>query len=317
MYLGEFLDNAMVESVFGTFRIGTKMIPIRLFVSKKLGSVFMFNFKICFLALALFIFSITGCSTKETEIPTVKSDAINADTTSMIITSKANIHDLAWAKSEFAKGYLEPDVIYPISHIMIRDIKSIGECEFVLHGFYGAELNDGTETYIGKYNMINSIEIRAISGEFYQLIDGLSTQLNVNFENYGFAFDDWNSDEFIDIRLHMCEGGSMRNEPSLFWLWDGNQSKFIQNEQLEEISSYSSLHLAPEEDKRIRSFTRTGAGEYSLSYYEYNDGEFVLVENKEVFFEKQDNALYQVEKVSKLIDGTMKMVNHTKTKIEQ
>lgn len=277
----------------------------------------MFNCKICFLALALFIFFITGCSTKETENPTVKSDAINADTTSIITTSKANFHDLAWEKSEFPKGYFEPDVIYPISHIMVRDIKSIGECEFVLHGFYGGELKDGTETFIREYNMINSIEIRAIRGEFYQLIDGLSTQLNVNFENYGFAFDDWNSDEFIDIRLHMYEGGSMRNEPSLFWLWDSNQSKFIKNEQLEEISSDSSLYLEPEEDKLIRSYTRAGAGAYSLSYYEYNDREFVLVENEEVFCEEQDNALYRVVKVSKLIDGTMKTVTHTKTKIEQ
>lgn len=148
-------------------------------------------------------------------------------------TSKTEKHDLAWAKAEFEKRSFSPDVVYPISHVLLRYIESSGTCEFVLHGFYGAEFGSEGNADPLNYIMINSIEIRALSGGFYQLIDELSTNLSPSFENYGFAFGDWNADGVIDISLQLFEGGSMRYAPSLFWLWDGEQAKFVENEHTE------------------------------------------------------------------------------------
>jgi hypothetical protein len=239
-----------------------------------------------------------------------------ADTADAIITGKADSHDLIWAKSEFEKSCFTPDVIYPISHVLLEYIAPIGSCEFLLQGFYGAKLAGESKLYTAYNIMINSIEIRSMDGSFYQLIEGLSTQLKPYEDNYGFDFGDWNGDGIIDLKLQQFIGGTMRNEPSLFWLWDDDPFMFVENKELREISDFSTVYLEPEKDHRIRSYQRADAGEYGIAYYEYQDGNFVCVESKYVFTETEDDIYYEITQISKLIDGEMKIVEESKMKYE-
>lgn len=234
------------------------------------------------------------------------------------ITGNADAHDLTWAKAEFAKQDFEPDIIYPISHILTQYITPVGDCMFVLHGFYGVELKNEENPYSVNYinTMINSIEIRAINGDFYQLIDGLFTLLRPYVDNYGFKFGDWNADGVMDLKLQELEGGSMRNEPSLFWLWNNEQAMFVENKQLREISDSSTVYFESQEDNRLCSYTHIGPEEYAVNYYEYEDGSFIRVETKYGFDEKQDDGYYRVTQILRPIDGEMKVVEENKVKLE-
>jgi len=111
-----------------------------------------------------------------------------------------------------------------------------------------------------------------------QEFDNLGTR---NFtsekEQYGFRLDDWNFDGFLDISLRSFPGGSMRNEPSYYWLWDSNFGKFVENKQLEKLSDFSGL-MVDQEIKQVTGYTREGGG-YSIVYYEYKNGEFVRVKS--------------------------------------
>ena len=95
-----------------------------------------------------------------------------------IPASESDTTDLEWAKAEFAKSYFEPTVIEPIAHTIKAQINSnMNEFEFTLRGFYGM-----TYSNLGGFqiecDMINSIEISAVDGTYYQNIDGFSTLVN-------------------------------------------------------------------------------------------------------------------------------------------
>ena len=219
-------------------------------------------------------------------------------------------HDLEWARMEFDKHFFEPTIIEPIHYMITKQIgRDMNEFTFILHGFYGYD--DGFEQ-----NMINSIEIREISGDYYQKIEGLSTSANVYWEDYGFLFEDWNNDGFLDLQLHEYEGGTMRNEPSRFWLWNNSQKIYKENEQLAEISESSGVYMWREEDDRVRSYTRIGPQLYVTFYYEYKNEEFIEVEREEIIFEIIEKENYAIKKIYKLIDGEMKLVEETKTKLD-
>jgi hypothetical protein len=222
---------------------------------------------------------------------------------------------LSWATGAFDEYIFEPDVIYPISHVLVKHITPIGACEFVLRGFYGAEFEDEKTSYAASYIMINSVEIRAIDGKFHQLIDGLSTLIIPHEDNYGFDFGDFDGDGNTDLKLRRSEGGTMRNDPSLFWLWDSARSVFAENEELREISSTATVYLSEsEEDRRLRAYTRIAGGEYYTGYYEYRDGHFVCVETEYLFVEERDGARYKVTQISRLTDGEMKIIGEVQNK---
>jgi len=243
--------------------------------------------------------------------------SVSPHDTDVIVTSMADTHDLIWAKAEFDKYGINPGVIYPISHIFTNFISPIGSCVFLLRGFYGAEIKNENNPYPARYIMVNSIEIMTENGKYYQLIDGLSTRLKPYYENYGLIFGDWNGDGAMDIQLRQFEGGTMHNEPSLFWLWDYEQSIFVENGELREISNYSRIYLELEKDRRLRSFTRVSSGEYRTLYYDFKNGEFVCVEMEYVYFELQNDMYYKVTQISRLINDEMKIVEEIRVKREE
>jgi len=209
-------------------------------------------------------------------------------------------------------SFLEPDIVYPISHVLVEYITPLGLCEFVMRGFYGAE-HDSVRMRV----TIKSIEIRQVSGAFHQTLDGFSTEIETHHDDYGLEFADWNFDGITDIRLRHWEGGSMRNEPSLFWLWDDERQMFVENEQLMDISETAAPFVVLTPENRIGAYTRGGYDSYWDLYYEYQNGEFVEVEyvsNKFIFEENGD--CYLVTQISKPIDGEMQLVEETREKME-
>ena len=224
-------------------------------------------------------------------------------------SGEAELHDIAWVQEKWAKKYFEPDVIYPISHVIVEYLSGIGACEIVLRGYYGAEPENEQYGYVKRHFSIYSIEIRAQNGEFHQVIDGFFSMFPWSHENYGLAFEDWNSDGADDFQLRMHEGGSMLNDPSLFWIWDEEQGKFLVNDELSEISDGASLYMSRLEDDRVRAYTRYGGLEHVNRIYEYIDGNFVLVEIEEILYEYDDNGEgAAVIRISRLIDGEMQLV---------
>ena len=108
----------------------------------------------------------------------------------------------------------------------------------------------------------------------------------------------------------------MQNQPSRFWLWDNQLMKFVENEQLKEISNYSGVYMRREEDNRVRAFTRDGVTHHITVYFEYKDGEFISDEILELYYEEIDGEYYNIKKIFKPFNGEMQVVSETKTKAD-
>ncbi len=270
--------------------------------------------------ILIIMLCITGCTSNTQPIEVLEEGYDeNVDDIEEVVTSKAETYDLQWAKEMFEENYFEPDLIYPISYIEDEYQYNLGEFIFVLHGFYGVKLAEEGNSYGSTQIMINSIEISRTDNEFYQLIDGLYTDIPFNHgdEIYGFEVGDWNGDGVCDFKLRVSEGGTMHNEPSRFWLWDNEQSMFVENEQLGEISDYSTVYLASNKDNRLCSYTRYSISEYCIRYYEYKDREYICVEEEHDYFETQDGVEYRITEFLELIDGEMQVVDTKKSVYEE
>jgi hypothetical protein len=193
---------------------------------------------------------------------------------------------------------------WPIRHTVKKRIgEGMPEFTFTLLGNPGEDA-DG----------LNSI--RAIVFEDGgQRLEGFETVGPFTPENdYGLAFADFDNDGALDIRLRKWEGGSMRNEPSLFWLWDEGSRSFVRNEQLELLSDEAGVSVGG--DGRVSCYTRVMYGEYGTSYYSFADGEFVEEERVEVHREAADGVTYSITETYRLVDGEMKLVSTDREKVE-
>jgi rhodanese-related sulfurtransferase len=128
-----------------------------------------------------------------------------------------------------------------------------------------------------------SITITNENGDLIQEITDLNTMgtrdrfpPNGIPEMYGFSFDDWNFDGFMDISLWRSPGGTMRNNPTYYWLWDNSIGQYVRNEQLENMSNWSTPRIY-EELQLVECFTRSGWDWNATVYFEYQNGSFVEV----------------------------------------
>jgi len=193
--------------------------------------------------------------------------------------------------------------------------EGLPEFTFILIG--EADVDDTYPDYVLATAVITAIDI---AGEdFRQRLDGFETEFVLPQEgtdDYGLAFDDFNNDGFLDLRLHFFT--TTREGASLFWLWDSDQKQFIRNEQLEELSDFT-RHFAREEDgprmyRFLKGSTEDGtAATYNDYYYEYIDGGFVLVEHEIMWYEYDDDDVgYENIETYKLVDGVMVLDSKTR-----
>ena len=262
--------------------------------------------KLACVVLVCVLAGFCGCGRGTVEEATTIQSTTTETTTAEYTTevwytadSFENKYDLAWAREAFNEWYFEPEVIEPFKRVTVRAI-DMNEPQFIfiVHGYFGMEKNRD------RY-MVYAVDILNGNGEIHQRLDGFTTL----WFGDDLVFEDFNHDGYVDIQLHACEGGSMRNEPSLFWLWDAKQYKYVENEQLEEISSEASVTV--EDDGRIRAYTREGAWGYYLSYYSYRSDKFIEVEIVDVHPQDENDISNsgKAKDTYKLINGEMKLVS--------
>ena len=123
---------------------------------------------------------------------------------------------------------------------------------------------------------IHVLQVMDAAGNVLQEFDRLGTLPPQRADSFGLHFADYNFDGFLDMALYVHEGGSMRNAPHLYWLWDTAAGQFVRNNELERASDFATVSII-EGQQRLRVFTRVGAFGNFISYMEYIDGVFVTV----------------------------------------
>jgi len=107
-----------------------------------------------------------------------------------------------------------------------------------------------------------------------------------------FELIDMNFDGNEDFRLLTYSKGM--NTSYLYWLYDPLKQKFIENKQLEEITSAD----FDKKNKRIFSSWKGGAGYFGNEVYTYTNGKYNLIESREdqKNFDKKDSVLVTIRK---------------------
>ena len=109
-------------------------------------------------------------------------------------------------------------------------------------------------------------------GTLVQHIEGLQAwERPLTDMPFNLHFEDYNQDGYMDMGLWRSRGGSMRNMPHYFWLWDTEQGKFVANDFLTDLSWGGTVQLW--EDGTVRSFTRGSSQHYGWTTFEYRPGE--------------------------------------------
>jgi len=248
-------------------------------------------------ALLLALLLILGaCAQVESlpEITTASTTEITTAPTTEITTTEATT--------------MPPEETEPINHtITARIHPDMPEFTFTLEGRYKSGIA-----------IISSIEIREVDGPFHQRLDDIETfRRDWESDPYGFSLVDFNDDGYLDIQqVIAAHGVGALTEPSYFWLWDNTQGKFIQNEQLREISESSNIYSV--ENGRVQTHARAGGmGGAHYNWYEYKNGAFVLVESSSTTFHDEADGIYEHNIHKKLIDGEWQIISDTREKVEQ
>ena len=114
------------------------------------------------------------------------------------------------------------------------------------------------------------------TGELVQEIEGLTQFISegVPYHQYPTSQEaldafqirlvDLTGNGYLDMVLLTSFGGSMRNRPSYFWLWDVELSQFVEDEILREVSSMATVSVW--EDGRVVAFARITIGSYAWRF---------------------------------------------------
>ena len=225
----------------------------------------------------------------------------------------------SWSYSSYYNyfgGNLPPDIVTPIDFTVSRKInEQMPEFTFHIQGSnekrYGITY-DGDKYYLMyDENQIEEITITDSEGTVIQKISDLYTANSASEEDmYGFSFDDWNFDGFTDISLWTFTGGSMLNKPTQYWIWNNNVGEFVEDKELADFSSCSTVYIDIESNL-VASYTRVDGSENITVYYKYGNGKFVCVKNRHVKVEAvsdEEDKYFEHIVVEELINGKMTVV---------
>ena len=177
-------------------------------------------------------------------------------------------------------GELPPDVITPIYMTVKQKVNErMPEYSFLIIGTsieeYG--FNHDKSKYFLSYteNIISRIDIRDENGLYVQSISGLDTKNPASEAGmYGLKFEDWNFDGYMDIGLWKSRGGTMKNNPHYYWLWDNEKKRFVENEYLKGMSEGGTIKVNYD-TKELSCFASAGRWGYGTVYYKFIDGNFL------------------------------------------
>ncbi|VBB08170.1 Hypothetical protein LUCI_3435 [Lucifera butyrica] len=122
--------------------------------------------------------------------------------------------------------------------------------------------------------------------------------------NTSFIVEDINFDGYKDIRLQLWHPAGP-NIPYYYWIWDKDASTFIQNKELEQITS-PKVDIA---NQTIISYVRDGAATYYKRTYKYLDGHIQLIKELMVEYHKETTGEITTHiTVRELMDDEMMVV---------
>ena len=143
---------------------------------------------------------------------------------------------------------------------------------------YIFELCTIAETWQDIGNYVTDIKIRDENGVVLQVFEGIHTEFAPGENARVFEPGDWNFDGYLDIRVWEHRGGSMRNDPHLYWLWDAGVGEYVPDDTLSEMSWGMSLTFNDDE-KTIISFFKDGWMGLYKGLYIYNGDELIKIKS--------------------------------------
>lgn len=204
---------------------------------------------------------------------------------------------------------LSEDIVDPIEYRVQEKINDkMPEFSFSIFGQtvqsyqHGA---DAAQHYLeGGVNKVNKIVIQCNPLSYRQELLFEETETpNIAEVTYGFDLSDWNFDGYLDISLWKSEGGTSLNAPHYYWLWDNQKNKYVENNDLEDISETTYLEIKDEEQELFASI-REPTGYYG-EYYVWQNGKVVLARTEDGKFEGPSDTIHII--VKERIDGVMKV----------
>jgi len=136
-----------------------------------------------------------------------------------------------------------------------------------------------------SFYKVTSIVINRTDGSLVQEITDIATaHPSATPQNmYGLSFVEWNASGYKGLWLLRYQGGSLRNMPSYFWIWNATGELFVLSETLTNASWGGSPYFDPE-NNRVSFFWRNGIQNHGWFIYEYKNGQFAGVRSTEWLF---------------------------------
>jgi len=121
---------------------------------------------------------------------------------------------------------------------------------------------------------------------------------------FNLHFADYNQDGYLDMALQRWSGGTIRNNPHFYWLWDVQTQQFALNDDLTDLSTIGTLSI--EDDGTLRALHRLGPSHHVWWTLAYADGSFgiILTEEQEWFSDEGQKSVYLKTTIIDHIRGT-------------
>lgn len=212
---------------------------------------------------------------------------------------------------KFSGGDLPDDIVTVIDYSVtqhIRDDLPIFTFRFEGITVQSYGLNASRTYYYLRWSKFE-IQKLTITDEYGNLIQEY-TDLNITKDSISglerLTFDDWNFDGYLDFSLPIY------GLDTAYFLWDSINNMYVRNEELEILGGRYDVIADSETERLVVSGGRMSS--YFQNYYEYINGEIILVEKIEeshkLIQETEEGYLFSIHFVYyELIDGEMVMVD--------
>ena len=155
--------------------------------------------------------------------------------------------------------------------------------EFAFYRVIGERISDNSLYNFAGIERYAAIIIEDENGNRIQEIGGIaqgghsSSSLAVDDNTFGIRFADFNFDGYLDMWVHYAiNHGSAGGAWARYWLWNAETTQFEENAQLRQIHNMS--YLSVDADARQISDRFRDGGYWRIRVFEYENGEFVLVD---------------------------------------
>ena len=147
--------------------------------------------------------------------------------------------------------------------------------EFTVYRIIGDTASIWEDVYYVQIRIEQDGELIQEIDDLRQTLGGPSGVDSFHDPSLEIRFLDLTGNGYLDMTMRQTWGGSMRNEPHYFWLWDVEAEEFVKNETLHELSWGG--HVELNDQGQISVFARVSIQHYGWIFYDYIDGDFVKI----------------------------------------